>query len=95
MMNIVTDLILPSLPESLFVHLNTPDKLSGLTFNMADVFPSHISFEEQYTFFKAYFWPWIIWSRLQLAIFEVKLFFTKINTLRKDHEIEGRPHIKS
>ncbi len=94
-MNIVISPILLSLPESSLFYPRTPDKLAGLAFNIDNVFSFHISFKEQYSFLKAQFWSRIFWSRLQLGFLEVQLFLTKINALRKDHEIESGSRIKN
>ena len=61
---------------------------------MDSIFEAFKTYQKQYIFPYDYFFPCILWSKLKLAFFKLKIRMTKIFALEKENKIDGKIRLK-
>ena len=90
LINIVFGPIFSPMPEPSPLHAKTPKDSASLAFYMDDIFGVFKTYQEQYIFLRDHFFLRIVWSKLKLAFFKLKIGMTQIFAFGKEHEIEKR-----
>lgn len=94
LINIVLEPI-PSLQlESSLLYKKITKNTTLFAFYIDNIFGTFKTYQEQYIFLRNHFFPCIIWSKLKLAFFKLKIRMIKIFALEKKHEIGGRVRLK-
>lgn len=94
LINIVLRLILLLQPELLLVYKKTAKDIALLTFYINNIFEVFKTYQEKFIFLCNYFFSFIIWFKLKLAIFKLKIKITKIFAFKEKHKIGQKIKLK-
>lgn len=72
----------------------TAKNFVSLIFYIDNIFGAFNTYQKQFIFLYDYFFPCIVWSKLKLFLFKLKVEIIKIFALEKEHQTGGKIRLK-